>query len=132
MAIDINATEDQIKELHDELKGYEAHLSEYLSTDAAQNDPNYPLLVNADSDLNIQIANLSIQNLKLTGDNAQAAVDSINVAISNLKAAVASKNKIAADLGVAQSAVSFVTALVSGNLSNIANTGKDLVSKFKA
>ena len=132
MAIDVNPTEDEMSELHDDLKAYEAQLANYLSSAAGQNDSNYAGLAKTDIQLNLQIYNLSITQLQLTGANAGAAVDAINSAVSNLKAVIAVKTKIATDLGIAQSAVSFVVALLSGNPSGIVNAGGTFVSKLKA
>jgi len=132
MAIEVNPTQDEMNELHDELKAYEAQLATYLASDEGQNDQNYADLTKTDIQLNLQIYNLSIKQLQIAGDNAGVAVDAINSAISNLKGVIAEKAQIAKDIGIAQSAVSFVTALLTANASNIVNTGKDLVSKLKA
>ena len=132
MAIEVNPTQEEMNELHDELKAYEAQLATYLASEEGQSDQNYAVLTKTDIQLNLQIYNLSIKQLQIAGDNAGAAVDAINSAISNLKGVIAEKSQIAKDIGIAQSAVSFVTALLSANASNIVNTGKDLVSKLKA
>ncbi len=132
MAIDVNPTDDEMSALHDDLKAYEAQLATYLLSAAGQSDPNYDNLSNTDIQLNLQIYNLSTAQLQLSGDNAGAAVDAINSAVSNLNAVIAVKTKIATDLGVAQSAVSFVTALLSGNPSSIVSAGGAFVSKLKA
>jgi len=132
MAIDVNPTEDEMDELHDELKAFEAQLANYLSSEAGEKDPNYTSLTKMDIQLNLQIYNLSINQLQLAGENSGAAVDAINSAINNLKEVIAVKAKIATDLGVAQSAISFVTALLSGNPSSIVNAGGTFVSKLKA
>ncbi|MGA8863254.1 MAG: hypothetical protein WB444_05535 [Gallionella sp.] len=131
MAIEVNPTDEEMSELHDELKAYEIQLATYLSSSDAANDPNYAVLTKADIQLNLLIYNLSVQQLEIAGDNAGAAVDAINGAISNLKVVIATKNNIAKNLGIAQSAVSFVTALLSGNASTIVSAGSDFINKVK-
>lgn len=132
MAIDVNPTADEMSGLHDDLKAYEAMLATYLLSPAGQNDPNYADLAKTDIQLNLQIYNLSIAQLQVAGANTGAAVGAINSAVSNLNAVIAEKATIASDLGIAQSAVSFVVALLSGNPSDIITTGGTFVSKLKA
>lgn len=132
MTIDVNPTADEMCALHDDLKIYEAQLATYLSSDVGQKDLNYAALAKADIQLNLKIYNLSNAQLQLFGVNAGAAVDAINSAVSNLTGLIAAKVKIETDLGIAQSAISFVVALLSGNSSDIVSTGGTLVSKLKA
>jgi hypothetical protein len=132
MAIDVNPTADEMSVLHDDLKAYEAQLATYLLSAAGQSDPNYDDLSKTDIQLNLQIFNLSTAQLQLAGDNAGAAVDAINSAVSNLNRVIAAKTKIATDLGIAQSAVSFVTAILSGNPSGIVSAGGTFVSNLNA
>lgn len=132
MSIDVNPTADEMSALHDDLKAYEAQLADYLTSSAGQNDPNYADLAKVDIQLNLQIYNLSITQLQLAGANAGAAVDAINSAVSKLNAVIEAKGKIATDLGIAQSAVTFVVALLSGNPSGIVSAGGTFVSKLKA
>jgi hypothetical protein len=132
MAIDVNPTAYELSALCDDLKAYEAKLAVYLSSPEGQADPSYLDLARTDIQLNLQIYNLSIAELQLAGANAGAAVDAINSAVSNLNAAIAAKAQIATDLGVAQSAVSFVVAILSGNPSSIISAGSTLVSALKA
>lgn len=131
MVIDVNPTADEMRALHDELKAYEENMTSYLSSLAGQNDANYDALSDAAIQLNVQILNLSTLQLQLAATNAGAAIDAINAAVSNLNVAIAAKDTIATDLGFAQSTVSFVTALLSGNPSTIISTGNTLISKLK-
>ena len=130
--IAVTPTADELSTLCDELKDFEAQLATYLSSQAGQTDPNYLDLAKADIALNVQIYNLSNTELKLEGDNAGAAVDTINSAVSNLNSVIAAKAKIATDLGIVQSAVTFVVAIASGNIGNIISTGGAFIGKLKA
>jgi hypothetical protein len=132
MPIDVNPTLPEIDELHDDLKAYEVLLASYLASPAGQADPNYVQLAKADIQLNLQIYNLSVDGLNIAAANAGQAVDAINSATAVLNKVVQEKAKIATDLKIVQAAVSFVTAIVSVNPSQIISTGGSLVSALSA
>ena len=132
MPIEVTPSAEELDELHDDLKSYEAKLAAYLSSDASQNDPNYTSLAKTDIQLNLQIYNLSTAQLQLAGANAGAAVDAINSAVGNLKATFETKSMIEKDLDIAQSAVAFVVALLTQNPSAIVSTGGEFVNRLKA
>jgi hypothetical protein len=132
MPIDVNPTLPEIDELHDDLKAYEVLLAAYLASPAGQADPNYVQLAKADIQLNLQIYNLSVAGLNIAAANAGQAVDAINSATAALNKVVEEKAKIATDLKIVQAAVSFVTAIVSVNPSQIISTGGSLVSALSA
>jgi|HubBroStandDraft_4_1064222.scaffolds.fasta_scaffold77887_1 hypothetical protein len=132
MPIDVNPSLPEIDELHDDLKAYEVLLAAYLASPAGQGDPNYVPLAKADIQLNLQIYNLSVAGLNIAAANAGQAVDAINSATAALNKVVQQKAKIATDLKIVQAAVSFVTAIVSVNPSQIISTGGSLVSTLNA
>ena len=65
MAIDVNLSADEMNALHNGLKAYEAHLSDYLFSTEGANDPNYDDLSTTAIQLNLQLANLSTFQLQL-------------------------------------------------------------------
>jgi len=132
MTINVSPTPEELQELHDDLKAYENNLATYLLTPAAQDDPNFDELSKFDIALNVAIYNLSTQSLQLAADNAGQAIDAINSATSALDTEIKQKADIAKNLTVVQSVVTFVTALLSENPSNIIKSGVDLAGALKA
>lgn len=131
MAIDVNLSTDEMNELHDDLKAFEAQLAVYLLSPEAQQDPDFIELSKLDIQLNLGIYNLSIAKLQLAGIGAGQAVDAINAAVADLNAAIDEKAAIEKDLALVQSAVSFVVALSSGDVQRIIKDGETFANRIK-